>query len=179
MNIIINEETRLELTVESHAADLFAAINTNRQHLSAFLPWVGYMQAVEDVRAYLKNCEILYAEQKEISFVIFHNDTAVGRIGIHHIIQMNKSGAIGYWLTKEAEGKGIITRSCIAIINHGFKELGLNRIELKAAVKNFRSQAIPERLGFIKEGTMRQAERVNETFLDLHLYAMLREDWKG
>jgi ribosomal-protein-serine acetyltransferase len=179
MNIIINEETRLELTVESHAAGLFGAINTNRQHLSEFLPWVGYMQATEDVRAYLKNCEVLYTEQKEISFVIFHNNTVVGRIGIHYINQMNKSGAIGYWLTKDAEGKGIITKSCIAIINHGFKELGLNRIELKAAVKNFRSQAVPERLGFIKEGTLRQAERVNDEFLDLQLYAMLREDWKG
>ena len=179
MNLIINEETGLELTTQSHAAGLFAAIDANRQHLSVFLPWVGFMQAEEDVKAYLKNCEILYNEQKEISFVIFHNNTAVGRIGIHHINQMNKSGAIGYWLTKDAEGKGIITKSCIAIINYGFKELNLNRIELKAAVENFRSQAVPERLGFTKEGIMRQAERVNETFLDLHLYAMLREDWKG
>lgn len=179
MNIIINEETRLELTTESHAAGLFAAIDANREHLSVFLPWVGHMQAVDDVRAYLKNCEALSADGKEISFVIFYKNIAAGRIGIHYINTMNRSGAIGYWLSKDAEGKGIITKACIAVINHSFQELGLNRIELKAAVQNFRSQAVPERLGFVKEGTMRQAERVNGEFMDLHLYAILREDWKG
>lgn len=179
MTIIINEETRLELTAESHAKELFTAIDANRQHLAAFLPWVDNMQTVENVSAYLKACEALYKDGKEISFIIFNKDVAAGRIGIHHINAMNKTGAIGYWLSKDAEGKGIITKCCIILISLGFQKLGLNRIEIKAAVKNFRSQAIPEKLGFVKEGILRQSELVNGEFVDLNLYAMLKEDWKG
>jgi ribosomal-protein-serine acetyltransferase len=178
MNIIINEEIRLELTIESHAAGLFKAIDANRPHLAAFLPWVDNMQTVENVSAYLKACEALYKDGREISFIIFNKNVAAGRIGIHHINAMNKTGAIGYWLSKDAVGKGIITKACIILTGLGFQQLGLNRIEIKAAVENLKSQAIPERLGFAKEGLLRQAEWVNDEFVDLYLYAMLKDDWK-
>ena len=55
----------------------------------------------------------------------------------------------------------------------------LNRVEIRAAPENRRSRAIPERLGFTEEGTLRQAERVGERYLDSAVYAMLAEDWKG
>jgi ribosomal-protein-serine acetyltransferase len=162
----------------SHAPALLQAVDDNRDHLSAFLPWVGQMQTVEHFTHYIQFCNDLSAQQKEVSFIIFFNDKLVGRIGLHYINQQNKSAAIGYWLIKEAEGKGIITQSCIAVINLGFKDLKLQRIELKAAVTNYKSLAIPQRLGFTKEGILRQAELVNNKFLDLVLFSLLKEDWQ-
>ena len=55
----------------------------------------------------------------------------------------------------------------------------LNRIELKTAVKNLKSQAIPNKLNFKKEGILRQAEFVNNEFVDLYIYSMLKEDWQA
>jgi ribosomal-protein-serine acetyltransferase len=91
----------------------------------------------------------------------------------------NKCASIGYWLSKELEGKGIITRSCKAVIDEGFKRLKLNRIEIRAAVENYKSQAIPQRLGFKQEGIIRQAEFVNNQFVDLYVYSMLKEEWES
>ena len=71
-----------------------------------------------------------------MSFVIFFNKNAIGRIGLHHLNMDNKTGAIGYWITKDAQGKGIITKSCKKLIIFGFKEIGLHHIEIKAAVKS-------------------------------------------
>jgi RimJ/RimL family protein N-acetyltransferase len=53
------------------------------------------------------------------------------------------------------------------------------RVEIRAAPENARSRAIPERLGFTQEGTLRQVERVGDRYLDNVVYAMLAEDGKG
>ncbi len=177
MIIPISQNVKLELTSVKHTEKLFEAIDHNRVHLSEFLPWVGNMQTVDDIKNYLDNCEQLYAQNKEVSFIILLNDIAVGRIGLHHLNMQNKIGAIGYWLTKNAEGKGIITTSCKVLINYGFSDIGLHRIEIKAAVKNVKSQAIPVKLNFVKEGILRQAELVNNEFIDLFIYSMLKPEW--
>jgi ribosomal-protein-serine acetyltransferase len=179
MDTIIVEKIKLEPTSELQASQLFAAIDNNRAQLSEFLPWVDSIQTVDGLKEYLKNAEILCQQQKEASFAIIFENVAVGRIGLHHLNLQNKVGAIGYWLSKEAQGKGIILKSCKALINYGFQNLGLHRIEIKAAVNNLKSQAIPEKLNFVKEGVLRQAEFVNNQFLDLFLYSMISDEWQS
>ncbi len=178
MNLLVDKNIRLELIAEKHATVLFNVVNNNRAHLSGFLTWVDAMQSVEDFKSYIENCESLHLQRKEASFIITFDDTLVGRIGLHYINQQNKAAAIGYWLDKNFEGRGIITKSCQALINYGFKELNLHRIEIKAAVNNLKSQAIPVKLNFKKEGILREAELVNNAFLDLFLYSMLSHEWK-
>ncbi|MDQ2720678.1 MAG: GNAT family N-acetyltransferase [Bacteroidota bacterium] len=179
MIIIVDENIKLELTTEKFATELFVVIDTNRKHLSEFLPWVDNMKTEDSFKQYLKNCETLYKEKKEVSFIIIINDNPVGRIGLHHLNQQNKIGSIGYWIDKNAEGKGIITKSCLKLIDYGFQDINLNRIEIKVSIKNFKSQAIPIKLNFKKEGVLRQAEFVNNEFIDLFLYSMLKDEWKA
>ena len=107
------------------------------------------------------------------------NDEIVGRIGIHYIHLHNRIAALGYWLGDGYQGKGIITKACIALIDHCFNELGMNRVEIKCATGNHKSRAIPEKLNFVKEAVLRKAELVNDTFLDLYLYSMLKEEWEN
>jgi ribosomal-protein-serine acetyltransferase len=178
MTITIDRNLRLELTSVQHTEGLYEALNNSRQHLSAFLPWVDKMQTVNDFRNYIKNCELLYEEKKEVSFVMLYDETPVGRIGLHHMNLQNKNASVGYWLTKNMEGKGIVIRSCKELLAYGFEVLELNRIELKAAVENLRSRAVAEKLGFTKEGIAREAELVNNRFLDLTLYSMLSSEWR-
>jgi len=177
MILQVDENIRLELTDPKHASALIEVVDANREHLSEFLPWVPFMKTVDDMTSYTNNCVALYQQEKEVSFVIFLNDRVVGRIGLHHMNMPNRSAAIGYWLAKEATGTGVMRKSCVAIIDFGFTEVGLNRIEIKAATQNVKSQAIPEKLGFIKEGVLRQAEWVGTRPLDIVLYAMLQSEW--
>lgn len=177
LTIQIDHSIHLELTHDAHAEGLFASVDENRDHISKFLSWVDHMKTVEDARNYIKTCTQLFNEGKEVSFVIIYADKIVGRVGLHHINNLNKSGAIGYWLAEEAVGKGIIINSCKKLIDYGFDVLGLNRIEIKAATQNFKSQAIPEKLNFVKEGILREAEIANNNFLDLILYSILKEEW--
>ena len=177
MVITIDQNVRLEQTAVKHAEGLLEAINSSREQLSEFLSWVPNMQSVGDLIAYIRKCEQLYEQGFEVSFVIMLDDQPVGRIGLHYLNAFNQSAAIGYWLAESAQGKGIMVRSCKALIDYGVKELTLHRIEIKAATLNLKSQAIPRKLGFQKEGILRQSEKVNGKFLDLVLYSLLHEEW--
>ena len=121
MIIVIDENLRLELTAEKHARGLFDAVDANREHLSQFLPWVDNMQSVDDFNNYIKNCESLYQQGKEVSFVIIFGEIAVGRIGLHHLNSLNKNAAIGYWLAKNAEAENypIISTKVPALMGPG------------------------------------------------------------
>lgn len=177
MTINIDQHINLELTAEKHATGLYQALDDNRTYLSEFLPWVGNMQSPADFLAYIQGCVELHAQNKDISFVILLDGLEVGRIGLHRLNLQNKNAAIGYWITESAQGRGIVIRSCKALINYGFHELGLRRIQIEAAVANLKSQAVPKKLGFQKEGVIRQAELINGTFLDWVQYSLLSDEW--
>ena len=177
MTIEIEDNIRLELIAPMHAQGLFEATDNNRDHLSAFLPWVKHMQSVTNFSDYISHCESLYNQKKEVSFVIIYEEVVVGRIGLHNIDMQHKNASLGYWLTKDAEGKGIISKGCKSLINYAFDQIGVHRIEIKAAADNIRSRAIAEKLQFKKEGILREAEWVNKKFIDMALYSLLDEEW--
>lgn len=102
----------------------------------------------------------------------------IGCIGLHGIDWSNRKASIDYWLASEFQGNGIMTKSCKAIVNYGLHDLGLNRVEIRAAEFNTRSRAIPERLGFTQEGIIRQAEWLYDYYVDHVVYGMLSEEWK-
>ncbi|WP_114792088.1 GNAT family protein [Niabella yanshanensis] len=177
MIISLNENTALIFNQASHAAELFALVDSNRSHLSRFLPWVPHMLSVKDMERYLLNCEKLNREGLDTSFNILQQRRIVGRIGLSYINKANKTANIGYWLAQKAQGAGLISKAVKALLGFGFEELDLNRIEIKAATTNLRSKAIPEKLGFHFEGILREAEWVNNEPLDLMLYSMLGSEW--
>ena len=58
------------------------------------------------------------------------------------------------------------------------EELGLHRVEIRCGTGNLRSCAIPRRLGFTSEGVAREAEWVNDSWVDLFVWWMLEADWR-
>jgi len=177
MSIPVDDTTSLEFLEEIHAESLCNLVNNNRVYLREWLPWVDHMQTVANFAYYIGDTKKRAVEKTDFGYAIIINKNIVGRIGLHHINYQNRIAEIGYWLADGLQGRGIISKSCKAIINHAFKELGLNRIEIKCGVGNAKSRAVAEKLQFKQEGILRQAELLNGKFIDLYLYAMLKEDW--
>lgn len=175
--IQVNDNIVLERIEQKHAEQLYALVEANRHHLREWLPWVDSMKSVKSFENYITLCDQQHEAGTDAGFMIMLDDNMIGRIGLHQIHHHNLSGAIGYWLAKEFTGKGIMKRCCTTLINYAFEDLNLNRIEIKCAVDNHKSAAIPIRLNFKHEGVLEQAEWVNDKFVDLHLYAMLKEEW--
>jgi ribosomal-protein-serine acetyltransferase len=70
-----------------------------------------------------------------------------------------------------------MTKACKAFVNYAIRDLKLNRVEIRVAIENTKSRAIPERLGFVQEGRIRKAEWIYDHYLDQYIYGMLAEDW--
>ena len=177
MKLQVGEGVELELLNLNHAAALLQLRNSNYEHLVQWLSWVDGMQTVEHFEDYICRCRQRYNEKLEVPLAIVVNGELAGRIGLNYF-DINNAAAIGYWLGKKFEGRGVITKACQAIIDYGFTERNLNRIEIKCAAGNVRSQAVPERLGFTKEGLLRQAELLKTGYVDLYIYSLLRQEWE-
>ncbi|HEU4788634.1 MAG TPA: GNAT family protein [Flavobacterium sp.] len=176
MTITIDNRLKLELITESHAQPIFEMVDANRAHLRPWLPFVDRMQTVEFADNFVKGTMQRNKEGNEYAFVIFENEKVIGRIGVYKIDSQNRIGEIGYWIVEGFQGKGIVARSCQAIIDFCFLDLELNRIEIKCGTENFKSKTIPEKLNFAKEGVIRQGELLYDTFIDLNLYSLLKSD---
>ena len=158
---------------------LFALVDANRSHLRRWLPWVDATRSMGDIREFLRRVTAQAKAGTGQSFGLWWQGRLVGVASLAWIDAANQSAAIGYWLAQEAEGHGLMTAAVTALLRHGFRTLQLNRIEIRAGVRNRRSRAIPERLGFRHEGTLRQAERLADRFVDHAVYGLLKGDWKG
>ncbi|MDR6843626.1 GNAT family protein [Flavobacterium granuli] len=176
MIITIDNTLKLELITENHAQTIFEIVDANRAHLRPWLPFVDRMQTVEFANNFVKGAMQRNKDGNEYAFVIIENKKVIGRIGVYKIDNQNKIGEIGYWIIEGLQGKGIVTKSCKAIIDFCFSDLQLNRIEIKCGTENFKSKSIPEKLNFTKEGVIRQGELLYDTFIDLNLYSLLKSE---
>lgn len=174
MTIIVNDTLQLALIAPVHAQAVYDLVVANREYLRPWLGWVDNMKDVGFIEQFIRNCEQSHLNGTDHAFVILENGAVVGRIGVYKIDTYNRIGEIGYWIAADAQGRGLITQACQATIQYCFETLQLNRIEIKCAVENTKSQAVPERLGFTKEGILHQAEFLHGKFVDLVLYAKVR-----
>ncbi len=140
------------------------------------MSFVDRMQTVEFAQNFVKVTIQKNKDGIEFAFVIIENNNVIGRVGVYKIDDQNKIGEIGYWLAENYQGKGIMTQSVKAIIDFCFSNLQLNRLEIKCGVENVKSNAIPEKLNFTKEGVIKQGERLHDTYIDLNFYALLRDN---
>lgn len=174
---VVDNNISLKLLEIRHSEELFRLTDKNREYLREWLPWVDGTTNVESSRSFISSTRLSFAENNGLNLGIFYKDQIAGCIGLHGIDWGNQKTSIGYWLEAEYQGKGIMTRSCQALIDYVFHDLLLNRVEIRAAVHNSRSRSIPERLGFVNEGVVRQAEWLYDHYVDHVIYGMLREEW--
>lgn len=173
----IENNLELELLSQDHAGELFDLTDSNRAFLRQWLPWLDSNKYLQNTVDFITYSEKQYAENSSLQLAIRYRSKVTGMIGFHKVDWLNHSTSIGYWLGEAYQGRGIITRSCRCLIDYAFGNLGLNRIEIRCAPGNTRSRAIPERLGFREEGTIRQAEWLYDRYVDHIIYGMLRADW--
>jgi ribosomal-protein-serine acetyltransferase len=174
---VIDPSTSLRVLHEDDARELFLLTDDNREHLRRWLPWLDVVTREADTRAYLRATMKQRKEGRGPVFGILYEGSLAGVVGFLPIDRVNRVGEIGYWLAKEREGQGTMTKCCDFVVRYGFLTLDLNRIQIAAATENVQSRAIPERLGFKMEGIMRARENLYGRFVDHAVYALLRSEF--
>lgn len=166
-----------EVTIEDAAA-IYQAIDTHRDYLKTWLPFVDKMRSVADEEAFLKNVLSVPAERREPIFGIWNERNEIcGLIGFHFSDFDNHRTEIGYWLLPEYQHRGIVTESVRKLCQWAVSEKGIMRIQIRCATGNAASNGIPIRLGFHHEGTERSGELLaSGEYADIHVYSILKEE---
>jgi ribosomal-protein-serine acetyltransferase len=175
----INSELKLAVNLPHFAEVLYNLVNQNREYLKEWLPWLDDTTEQKDVEEFTKSVVSQMAEGRGLTCVVVFQDNIVGVVSYNSIEPSTKTGYIGYWLDKDHNGKGIMTKSVDKLIEIGFRELGLRKVEISCAVDNTKSRSIPERLGFKKEGVIRNAENLYGRYVDHVVYGLMKNEWES
>jgi RimJ/RimL family protein N-acetyltransferase len=168
----------LKKRVISDAYEGFECIDSDRERLRKFLPWVDRTKSVDDQIWYINECNKDWNDGTMFDFSIFNlNKEFVGSIGIHNIQWQNDCCEFGYWLHRKFEGQGYISAAVQALEKVLF-DLGFNRIEIRCDPRNQKSAAVPMRNHYCFEGILRQDTRFRDQYRDTAIYSKIRADLK-
>ena len=171
----IDDQLALVLLQAADAEALYAVLTASRTHLQ---PWIGWVEAesADDYRVFLQRSLNNFAAGLGFYAGIQCNGAWAGAVGLE-IDAWNRVGSVGYWLSEPFQGRGIMTRSLAKVLHLAFVEYGVNRVEMRTASGNVRSCSLAERLGFQKEGELRQGQWLNGHFVDVACYGLLANEW--
>ncbi len=156
------------------ATELFRMVDKNRAFLEPWLGWVDYVKCPEDEFRVVQSV----AKEDVCKYFIYWYMRLVGMVGVVREDSTNCTMEIGYWLSQDVNGNGIMTRAVERVQDLCFERGGANRVEIRCATENKASRAIPERLGYVNEGVLRQAEVLRPGVVhDIAVYSKLKSEW--
>ncbi len=176
-SLFINDQLELRLPEKEFAKTLFQIIENQREYLGKWLPWVEKNREEKNSLDFLRSSILFNNGGQKLTTFIFYEKKLVGSVAFVKIDKGNRSAEIGYWLSENMQGKGIMSQSCERLIQYGFENMNLNRIEINAAAENSKSLAIAKKLGFHYEGTIRESLFFNGNFYNGEKYSLLKREW--
>jgi len=170
-------EIRLFDLAETDA--IYEEVNRGREYLRRWLPWVDHTHSPADIREFIIRVRGQYEANQGPQAGLWIEGAFAGSVGCHPINWHNRNCNIGYWIAERHQGKGTITRCCLALLNYLFGDLHLHRVVIECGTGNLKSCAIPQRLGFTREGVSRHGEWLNDRWTDLVVWLMLEDEWRA
>ncbi|OCH06362.1 GNAT family N-acetyltransferase [Aliivibrio fischeri] len=174
----VDNELNLALIEPSFAPKYFDIVSRQRAYLSQWLVWPPHADSEAFFHSFITKSLLDYAEGKSMVCGMIYQGELVGNISFNSINQNLKTAEIGYWLNEDFQGKGIITRCVSKLIDLAFNELGLNKVQISAAVDNQPSRAVCERLGMTLEEIITSSESLNGRIIDHAIYGLIKDSYQ-
>ncbi|MEM7173930.1 MAG: GNAT family protein [Bacteroidota bacterium] len=172
--IYVSKVIALYLLKKKDAMPLFQLVQKNRNYLRQWLPWVDAVKKPLDQEVFIRTENQRWKESKGLTLGIWYDKKLVGIVCFHAFDWKQRSAPMGYWIDEGHQGKGIVTQSCQALIAVGFQQLNLQDVTISCATENYKSWAIPLKLGFVWQKTILNAEWLYDHYVDHHVYVLKR-----
>lgn len=171
----VDNSLTLRSLTRDDAQPLLAVIDANRAHLRPWLDWVDATTDLRHLRAFCDKAVKREHAGKAIVAAICERGVIVGLIELRGIDRKRGDAELGFWLAADAQGRGVMTRAVRAMTDHGFNELGLQRIFAGCAEGNQRSTRLLERAGFERLGVQENAAVLHHQTIDMTAYQMTKD----
>lgn len=178
---IVTERLILRCWQPVDAPLLKAAVDESLEHLRPWMPWITQEpESAEAKAARIRRWRGEFDLDRDYTYGVFSADesTVLGSSGLHR-----RSGGdtleIGYWIHAEHVRKGYATELSAALTRAAFELHDIVRVEIRCDPLNAASAAVPARLGFTHEGTLRQQDEGGGRLRDTMVWALLRSEYPG
>jgi len=173
---IETERLTVRLVVDS---DLPALMEVNSDdEVTALLPYAAWRSAV-DAEAWLHRMRGIEATGLALQFVIVLKsaERAIGTCLLFRFEEASARAELGYALGRAHWGQGLMQEALAALLGSAFGTMGLRRLEAEVDTANGASTRLLQRLGFTKEGLLRQRWVTKGKAKDVEMYGLLRDEW--
>lgn len=170
----VEEDLELALVEPKFASKYLEIVSSQRDYLGEWLAWPPHAENEEFFQGFIKKSLHDYADGKSLVCAMMYQSEVAGNISFNTINHDLQKVEIGYWLRRDLQGKGIVSKSLSKLINYAFTELDMQKIQISAAVDNQASRSVCERLGFKLEGIITRAENLNGRVVDHAVYGLSR-----
>jgi RimJ/RimL family protein N-acetyltransferase len=139
------------------------------------------MTDIQEAYALLARAQAAFAQHTSFRWGIARrtDDRIIGTCILFHLDEQNRRAEVGYVLGRADWGNGYIQEALTALLDYAFGPLGLHRIEAEIDPRNTASIRAVERLGFVREGILRERWLVGGEISDSLMMGLLRREWQA
>ena len=141
-------------------------------------PRIPYPYKVSDARSFIAHAIWSWKKGTQYVFAIEVDGKFVGVIDLHNVDKRSKKAEVGYWVGRKYWGKGYGTVALKQILEFAFKKLKLHKVTGIALESNKASIRVMEKVGFRKEGTLRDNYKIGNKWHNEVIYSILRSEFK-
>jgi ribosomal-protein-alanine N-acetyltransferase len=146
--------------------------------VTRFFSWGPY-ERVEEPEAYIAALRLKRERGELLDFLIVHRDDGpIGITGLSEVVRRDRRAVIGTWIGHAWWGTGANFEAKALVAALAFRRLGMERLTAWSGVRNGRSQAALERIGFHREGVLAAWHRHGDVAQDVVVYGLLRGAWE-
>lgn len=174
---LTTDRLTLRRMLVSDCADMYEY--ASRQDVTKYVTWYPHPDRAY-TKEYLQYLANRYAAGMFYDWAIFYEPDCkmVGTCGFTSFNFLSDSAEVGYVLNPEYWGKGIMQEALVRVLQFGFDNLGLHRIEAKYIEDNIRSRHVMEKVGMRFEGVLREAMLVKGNYVNVGVCSILRSEWE-
>ncbi|MEN2767457.1 GNAT family N-acetyltransferase [Ornithinibacillus xuwenensis] len=175
--VLETERLRLRMIEENDAPSLLKYLSDKDvMQYYGLKPFTEINEALNEISWY----QSIYLNKSGIRWGITwkEENEVIGSCGFLNGVSEHCRTDIGYELSKDYWGQGIASEALVAVLEYGFNELELERVQALIEPPNISSMKLVEKHGFIREGLLRNYEYTDGKFDDLYMYALLKRDFK-
>lgn len=150
------------------------------QEVTRFLLWEPH-RTIEDSRTAIRSAMEDHENGRVRSWGVVHkaDQRLIGTAGFQWWRPDSASAEIGYLMSRDYWGRGLMPEAVRAVLQFGFERMKLNRIEARLIPDNVASVRLLEKVGMTHEGTLRDEYYIDGKFSDTGVYAMLYREWSA
>ncbi len=164
------------------AAPVDDAIRGSLSDLHQWLPWARMDYNPADTAAFLRESILAWREDRAWDYSIRRRDDPdrhIGNISFWTVSKLGKIFEVGYWVRSDETSKGYCTEAVEKILDEAFNHLGYHKAVLRIAVGNTASDRVAEKLGFTREGILREELLIRGNWVDHSHWSLLDREYRA